>query len=104
MQRCEVREPDGVDDAVPVEERIRRDLVEYDHDRRRVGPDVCRVSARRAREREARSVRVEQEEREEDERGGGEYGQNRPRGGRARVHRRPGRAHRPRDRDQRPSG
>ena len=73
----EVREANRVDAAVRVEQRVDRQLVERDQHDGRVGPLACCLRGLRG-EREPRDVRIEQEQREEEERRGGEHGQREP--------------------------
>jgi hypothetical protein len=99
----EVREADRVDAPLRVEQRVDRQLVERDQHDGRARPLAC--SLRRVRgAREPRDVRVEQEQREEEQRRGCEHRQREP--GRASVQVELGRRRADRDGDghEQPAG
>ena len=80
-----MRVADRVDETVLVEQRVHRQLVEDDHDHRRVRADRRRRGGRGPGERQPRRVGVQQEEREEDQRRRRQHGQQHPRRRQAEV-------------------
>ena len=59
LERGKVGEADRIDTAVSVEQRVGRELVEHDDNRRGLGPSGRRERGRRTGERQLRGVRME---------------------------------------------
>ena len=103
LQGREVRIANGVDDFVPVEQRVHRELVEDDHDHRRVRAHRRRRGGLGPGERQSRGVRVQQEEGDENQRHGREDGQEQPRCRQTEIEGRGAGPDCPRDRGQEPA-